>query len=77
MGFSYSDVDMPYIQMICDWLKNSKSMIWKFNDYDDEKKRESFKEKVFQSGFCGNFDTFHLRDGSKIFRRINVKKRVW
>lgn len=64
MGFSYSDVDMPYIQMICDLIKNSKNITWKFNDYDDENKRESFKEKVFQSGFGGNFETFHLQNDS-------------
>lgn len=54
-GFSYSDVDMPYIAEICKRL--SKDSTWHFNDYDSPRHPE-YHDKVRKCGFGGKFSSF-------------------
>lgn len=56
-GFSFSDVDLPYIEYICKCLDTSK-ITWYLNDFDKEEKRNEFKTRITECGFKGKFDTF-------------------
>jgi len=58
-GFSFSDVDMPYISKICDSIGDTSKVIWYLNDYDS-KEHEIYKKKIVANGFTGQFDTFHI-----------------
>ena len=58
-GFSYSDVDIPYIKVICELVKNEK-VSWLFNDYDANK-IEHYKEIVSKNGFCGEFSRYSIK----------------
>lgn len=58
-GFSFSDVDMDYVKEICR-VTDTSIMVWYFNDYDDEKKINIFKEKIRNCGYKGKFDTFTI-----------------
>ena len=53
-GFSFSDVDLVYIEEICKHM-NTKEVIWYLNSYDD-KRNFAFKERIKKCGFCGSFD---------------------
>ena len=57
-GFSFSDVDMAYIRELCNMSK-TENIVWYFNDYDKDK-YETFKDKLVQCGFKGNFDIFKI-----------------
>lgn len=54
-GFSYGDIDKPYIEAVSNCLSNDT--VWLFNNFN-ESKIPSFKEKVKKAGFKGTFDTF-------------------
>ena len=58
-GFSFSDVDMFYIQQICNSI-NTENIIWQLNDYDDKATRSNYMEKVLAAGFKGKFGTYHI-----------------
>ena len=49
-GFSFSDVDMLYVEEICNQL-NPNKVIWNFNKYDWKYNRENV-DKISQMGFC-------------------------
>lgn len=61
LGFSFSDVDMPYIKKICDELKrenNVKKMTWFINPYGRNKRKEICEELhmrkcIWKAGFRG------------------------
>ena len=58
-GFSFSDVDMPYISKICESIGDTSNVIWHLNDYNQSEHKE-FKRKIRSSGFKGQFKTFHI-----------------
>lgn len=58
-GFSFSNVDMPYISNICGCIGDISKVTWYLNDYNP-KEHEVFKEKILAHGFTGHFDTFHI-----------------
>lgn len=58
-GFSYGDVDMPYMKEICKRLGNKA--IWSFNNYDSEEKISVFEDKLRKAGFSGSFDRFEVK----------------
>lgn len=55
-GFSYSNVDIPYIKMICESIKSS-NVSWLFNAYDCNR-IDYYKETVSKNGFCGKFSKY-------------------
>ena len=57
-GFSYSDVDSPYIIEIIKHI--SPNAIWLFTSYEskNEKEIQNKKSKLRHYGFCGTFDEF-------------------
>ncbi|WP_276766743.1 bacteriophage abortive infection AbiH family protein [Gemella morbillorum] len=55
-GFSFSDVDLVYIEEICKRI-NTKKVIWHLNSYDDKRNSE-FKKKIKKCGFSGCFDSY-------------------
>lgn len=58
-GFSFGDVDMPYVSKICSSIGDTSNVMWYLNDFDPEE-HEIFKRKIMASGFKGLFDTFHI-----------------
>ena len=58
-GFSYSDVDMPYMKEICKRLGNK--VIWSFNNHDSEERISDFEGKLREAGFSGSFDRFEVK----------------
>lgn len=58
-GFSFSDVDMFYIQQIFNCI-NTENIIWWLNDYDDKTTRNNYMIKILKSGFKGKFGTYHI-----------------
>ncbi|MGZ9869582.1 bacteriophage abortive infection AbiH family protein [Priestia endophytica] len=60
-GFSFSEVDLPYIEAICCHL-DTEGMTWYLNNYRYEKDGEEFKKRIRQCGFKGNFSVFNITD---------------
>lgn len=58
-GFSFSDVDLPYIIEICRRLDTS-GMIWYQNDYSKKDELDENLLKIKRCGFEGRFSTFHV-----------------
>lgn len=58
-GFSFSDVDIPYISKICDCIGDTSGIIWFLSDYNLPE-HEVLKNKIAKSGFRGKFDVFHI-----------------
>jgi len=56
-GFSFSQVDLPYIETICLYL-DTKSMTWYLNSYNYDEDGAKFEKRIRQCGFKGRFDTF-------------------
>lgn len=57
-GFSFNDVDMPYVKKIIS--KNKKSDInWWFNSFDKNSIQE-WKKKIVGMGFKGQFSIFTI-----------------
>lgn len=56
-GFSFSEVDLPYIREICNQL-NTGQIIWYLNKYEKNSKREEYKRKLRECGFEGEFSVF-------------------
>ncbi len=57
-GFSFSDVDMVYIEEICNVI-STEDIVWYIHDYD-KCKFEIFKEKIRKCGFNGRFEMFTI-----------------
>lgn len=56
IGFSYSSVDLIYIEEICKQI-NSIAAVWIFNDYvNDKPKIPYFKDAIRRCGFKGRFE---------------------
>ena len=60
IGFSYSDVDMPYIERICEDLNDK--CLWHIECHPGEQEINGYKEKIRKAGYKGAFDKegFHL-----------------
>lgn len=56
-GFSFSEVDLPYISELCSRLDTTQ-MTWHLNDYEEESVRKKYKNKIRKCGFEGKFDIF-------------------
>jgi hypothetical protein len=59
-GFSFGDVDMPYIEKICNSIHDTNNVIWYFNDFRIEENRTSYEKKIRKAGYNGKFDKFHI-----------------
>lgn len=53
-GFSFSEVDMPYIITICNVI-DTKQIAWGLHSFNNFEERQLFKQKLRKSGFMGNF----------------------
>lgn len=71
-GFSFSDVDLPYIRDICKAIDTSK-IVWHLSDFDSNEKREDFVRRIVGCGFCGQFTTFSIVN-SKV-KMSNTKRK--
>ncbi len=63
IGFSFSNVDMPYIKEVLSYLPGAgeKNITWHLCDFDDDNKKKAFKQKIIEFGFKGKFgDYFKL-----------------
>ncbi|MBE6058006.1 bacteriophage abortive infection AbiH family protein [Clostridium sp.] len=58
-GFSFPEVDMPYIAEICNKI-NTQNTIWYLNNYESEEIRGIYKEKIRACGFKGSFKVYNL-----------------
>lgn len=62
-GFSFSDVDLPYMKEILDSLEEcGKNVMWKLNSYSHDKNRD-YEEVLQKYGYAGSFSEY---DASKI-----------
>jgi hypothetical protein len=59
-GFSFGDVDMPYIKKICQSILDTTNVTWYFNDFKIEEHRTEYEEKIRKVGFNGTFDEFNI-----------------
>jgi hypothetical protein len=59
-GFSFGDVDMPYIEKICQSIRDTSNVTWYFNDFRIENNRMLYERTIRQSGFKGEFGEFHV-----------------
>lgn len=60
-GFSFGEVDWPYIKDICKTLDTSK-IVWHLSDYSDISERNRYQEIIRDCGFKGEFTTFNIPD---------------
>ena len=58
-GFSFSEVDLIYIKTICEKVSNP-NVIWYLNDFDSEKQREEYQNRITKSGYIGIFGTYSI-----------------
>lgn len=58
-GFSYGDVDMPYISKICEEIGDTSNVTWFLNEFNINE-HEGFKKKIKKHGFNGTFSTFKI-----------------
>lgn len=58
-GFSFSDVDLPYVEHICKYL-DTNNITWFLNDFNDEKDKKDFIEKITKCGFKGKYSIFSV-----------------
>ena len=58
IGFSYSSVDLPYIETICSLI--NKNIVWHLNDFGGSKKVNAFIDAIKRCGFTGEFSSFGI-----------------
>lgn len=58
-GFSYSEVDLPYIQAIVARIKSSSEVCWYFNSYD-RGSMSIWENNIKKLGYKGRFDCFDV-----------------
>ena len=58
-GFSFSEVDLPYIRGICKSIDTSK-IVWHLSDFDSKEKRDEYKNILISCGFRGEFAIFSI-----------------
>jgi len=59
-GFSFGDVDMPYIEKICQSICDTSKVTWYFNDFEIQKYKALYEKSICKAGFKGIFDIFHI-----------------
>ena len=59
-GFSFGDVDMPYIEKICQSIHNTSAVTWHFHNYEIDENRATFEKRIRSVGFNGVFDVFYV-----------------
>lgn len=62
-GFSFSDVDLPYIEEVCKRVR-TENVTWFLNDFDSLETREKYKVKIRECGFKGEFNVFGTKENS-------------
>ena len=55
-GFSYGEVDLPYIRKICEYISNTTE--WYIHSYPSEKEKNIFKDEIRKCGFNGVIKEF-------------------
>lgn len=55
-GFSYSEVDLPYIKKICESISSTAE--WYIHSYPSEKEKNIFKDMIRQCGYNGVIKEF-------------------
>ncbi|MCC3866900.1 bacteriophage abortive infection AbiH family protein [Terrisporobacter mayombei] len=58
-GFSFSEVDLPYIQEICRRI-DTTNLIWYLSSYDSEEEIKKYRDKIEKCGFKGIFKEFTI-----------------
>ncbi|HDW8007356.1 bacteriophage abortive infection AbiH family protein [Bacillus cereus] len=58
-GFSFSEVDLPYIKEIIKKL-NTENVTWYLSGYDYKETREEYKKVIRACGFKGTFEVFTI-----------------
>jgi hypothetical protein len=66
-GFSFSDVDLPYIRGIMN-SHNTKNVTWYLNNFDNEEKRARYQDKIRSCGFKGDFGVFTRKTNRKTLK---------
>jgi hypothetical protein len=58
-GFSFGEVDMPYIEKILKCIQNSDDVTWYLNDFGSQEDRITYQDIIRKAGFKGDFDIFN------------------
>ncbi|MCV9901350.1 bacteriophage abortive infection AbiH family protein [Exiguobacterium sp. N5] len=58
-GFSFSDVDLPYIEKICEVI-DTENITWFLNDYEDDTVRDKYMSRIRRCGYEGAFSVFSI-----------------
>ncbi len=69
-GFSFADIDLPYINYLCN-VMDTKSTTWHLLDYDPICRRKQYINIIKQCGFKGEFDTYHIKTRIKKQKKDN------
>lgn len=72
-GFSFSEVDLPYISVICSSI-DTTNCIWHLLDFDSKEKREQYRNSIEKCGYKGKFDTYHVKTIIKPQKEKNIYK---
>lgn len=73
-GFSFSNVDLPYITLICKQL-NTNDITWHLLDFDSQDFRDEYIKVIRKCGFLGHFTTYHIETNSKKTQECNQIKQ--
>ncbi|MDO8156049.1 hypothetical protein FKQ51_01400 [Bacillus toyonensis] len=63
IGFSFSEVDLKYIERICEVCNTAKT--WYLSKYDYKEKGKEYKEKIEKAGFKGEFKVFPKQENEE------------
>ncbi|OQD35991.1 bacteriophage abortive infection AbiH family protein [Bacillus toyonensis] len=58
-GFSFSNVDLPYIKEICNKL-DTINITWFLHDYHEKEVRDRYRKVIRECGFNGKFEVFSV-----------------
>lgn len=59
-GFSFSPVDLIYLERICK-ICNTEKCTWYLSDYESVNEKDSFKNRIREAGFKGDFKEFAIQ----------------
>lgn len=69
-GFSFADVDTPYIELICKAI-DTENVIWHLLDFDPPEKRKCYMDKTRGCGYEGKFSTYHVESSISKGKKTN------
>lgn len=72
-GFSFSEVDLPYISVICSSI-DTTTCIWHLLDFDSKEKRNQYMKAIVKCGYKGKFETYHINCINTPQKKPNVYK---